>query len=259
MTLDRRTFGRLVLGAGAIAPYAFVRTAVAQPKPGDELVVGVWGGAQERIVKEYLREAAGREIWLQGLLRARRHAGAPGARLCRARAAELRRDLSQHLREPAGGEGRGDAGRRPTPCRSSPTSTMSPSSAATASRFNPCTIVYDKRKAAKPMTSWKDIWNPEWKGRIAWPSYPGAEGTAGLLMAAKVWGGGENNIDVAFEKIKELKPSPRSRAARTSSSRCSTRASPICRSSSAASPANMPRPAIPTSRSPIPSRARPSR
>ena len=68
----------------------------------------------------------------------------------------------------------------------------SPSSAATASRFNPCTIVYDKRKASKPVTSWKDIWNPEWKGRIAWPSYPGAEGTAGLLMAAKVWGGDEN-------------------------------------------------------------------
>ena len=53
MSLSRRTFGRLVLGAGALAPFRFVRTAVAQPKPGDELVVGVWGGAQERIVKEY--------------------------------------------------------------------------------------------------------------------------------------------------------------------------------------------------------------
>ena len=66
MTISRRTFGKLTLGAGVLAPYSFVRTAVAQPKPGDELVVGVWGGAQERIVKEYLREAAGREVWLQG-------------------------------------------------------------------------------------------------------------------------------------------------------------------------------------------------
>src|SRR5262249_33067934 len=29
---------------------------------------------------------------------------------------------------------------------------------------------------------------------------------AGLLMSAKIWGGNENNIDVGFRKIKELKP-----------------------------------------------------
>ena len=56
MSLSRRTFGRLVLGAGAVAPLHFVRSAVAQPKAGDELVVGVWGGAQERIVKEYVEK-----------------------------------------------------------------------------------------------------------------------------------------------------------------------------------------------------------
>ncbi len=72
--------------------------------------------------------------------------------------------------------------------------------------INPITIIYDKRKASKPVTSWKDLWNPEWKGRISWPAYPSAEGTAGLLMSAKVWGGSETNMDIAFEKIKELKP-----------------------------------------------------
>ncbi len=56
------------------------------------------------------------------------------------------------------------------------------------------------------MTSWKDLWNPEWKGRIAWPSYPGAQGTAGLLMAAKMFGGSETNIDPAFREIAKLKP-----------------------------------------------------
>ena len=42
--------------------------------------------------------------------------------------------------------------------------------------LNPCTIVYDKTKAKTPVTSWKDMWNPEWKGRIAWPTGVGAEG-----------------------------------------------------------------------------------
>jgi putative spermidine/putrescine transport system substrate-binding protein len=72
--------------------------------------------------------------------------------------------------------------------------------------INPITIIYDRRKAKKPVTSWKDLWNPEWKGRIAWPAYPDAEGAAGLLMSAKVWGGSEHNMDVAFSKIKALKP-----------------------------------------------------
>ncbi len=52
------------------------------------------------------------------------------------------------------------------------------------------------------------MWNPEWKGRIAFPSYPGAEGTAALLMTAKIFGGSENDIGIAFDKIKELKPFP---------------------------------------------------
>ncbi|HZW45919.1 MAG TPA: ABC transporter substrate-binding protein, partial [Microvirga sp.] len=56
MSITRRTFGKLVLGAGALAPSHFIRPALAQPKPGDELVVGIWGGAQERIVKEHVEK-----------------------------------------------------------------------------------------------------------------------------------------------------------------------------------------------------------
>jgi putative spermidine/putrescine transport system substrate-binding protein len=56
MSITRRTFGKLVLGAGALAPTHFIRPALAQPKPGDELVVGIWGGAQERIVKEHVEK-----------------------------------------------------------------------------------------------------------------------------------------------------------------------------------------------------------
>lgn len=205
MSLSRRSFGRLVLGAGAVAPLHFVRSAVAQPKPGDELVVGVWGGAQERIVKEHVEKPLVAKYGCKVAYvlggtperRARAYAerGRPSFDVIYLNIFESRQAVKDgvtqaptdavpqfaNLYEPAKLGGYGVA-------------------------FNPCTIVYDQRKASKPVTSWKDIWNPEWKGRIAWPSYPGAEGTAGLLMAAKVFGGDERNINVAFEKIKELKP-----------------------------------------------------
>ena len=42
---------RLALGA-ALAPAVLARPARAQIERGAELVVGIWGGAQERIVRE---------------------------------------------------------------------------------------------------------------------------------------------------------------------------------------------------------------
>lgn len=205
MTITRRRFGKLVLGAGAVAPFVSTRFSHAQPKPGDELVVGVWGGAQERIVKEFCEKplVAKYGCKVSYMLggtperRARAYAerGRPSFDVLYLNIFESRQAVKDgvtqvptaavpqyaHLYDVAKLGGYGVA-------------------------FNPVTIIYDKRKAAKPVTSWKDIWNPEWKGRIAWPSYPGAQGTAGLLMSAKVWGGSENAIDVGFQRIKELKP-----------------------------------------------------
>src|SRR5579871_2445048 len=53
MSLSRRTFGKLVLGAGFTAPSVLTRAARAAPKAGDELIVGIWGGVQERLVREF--------------------------------------------------------------------------------------------------------------------------------------------------------------------------------------------------------------
>ncbi len=205
MTVTRRKFGHLVLGAGAIAPMHFVRTAWAQPKPGDELVIGIWGGAQEKIVKQFVEkplvEKFGCKVsYVLGGTperRARAYAerGRPSFDVLYLNIFESRQAVADgvtqaptaavlqfaHLYDTAKIGGYGVA-------------------------YNPVSIVYDKRKASKPITSWKDIWNPEWKGRIAWPSYPGAEGTAALLMAAKIFGGSESDIDIAFKKIRELKP-----------------------------------------------------
>jgi putative spermidine/putrescine transport system substrate-binding protein len=205
MTLNRRTFGKLVLGAGVIAPYAFSRTALAQPKPGDELVVGIWGGAQERIVKEHVEKALVAKYGCKVSYvlggtperRARAYAerGRPSFDVLYLNIFESRQAVKDGVTQ--------------APTEAVPQFANLHAAAKLGGygvALNPCTIVYDKRKAAKPITSWKDIWNPEWKGRIAWPSYPGAQGTAGLLMAAKIFGGSESNIGVGFDKIKELKP-----------------------------------------------------
>lgn len=205
MTMTRRTFGKLVLGAGALAPFAFVRSAIAQPQPGDELVVGIWGGVQERIVREYVEKPLVEKYGCTvsyvlggtGDRRARAYAerGRPSFDVIYLNIFESRQAVADGV-------------------------TQAPTDAVPAFEnlydmakiggygvaFNPATIVYKGSKASAPITSWKDLWNPEWKGRIAWPTYPGAEGTAGLLMTSKAWGGDEKNLDLAFQKIQELKP-----------------------------------------------------
>lgn len=46
--LNRRSFGKLVLGAGAVAPLVLTRNAWAQDKT---IYIGIWGGAQGQFVK----------------------------------------------------------------------------------------------------------------------------------------------------------------------------------------------------------------
>jgi putative spermidine/putrescine transport system substrate-binding protein len=206
MTISRRNFNRLILGTGALAPLSFSRTAVAQPKPGDELVVGIWGGAQERIVREHVEKALLAKypgVKVSYVLggtperRARAYAerGRPSFDILYLNIFESRQAVKDGVTQ------------APTDAVAQFANLYDVAKlGGYGVAFNPVSVVYDKRKASKPVTSWKDLWNPEWKGRIAWPSYPGAQGTAGLLMTAKVFGGSETAIDVAFQKIRELKP-----------------------------------------------------
>jgi putative spermidine/putrescine transport system substrate-binding protein len=69
-------------------------------------------------------------------------------------------------------------------------------------------IMYNTETVDTPPTSWKDLWKPEYKGKIAPFVFPGTQGTAFLVMAARVHGGDENNIDPGFEALKQLKPYP---------------------------------------------------
>jgi len=204
--IARRRLGRLTLGSAALAAPALLTTSTrAQIKRGDELTVGFWGGLQERITREFcakpLEEKYGVKInYVLGGTTDRRprayaERGRPSFDIIYLNIFESRQSMKDGVTQ-------------------APTSAV-PNFAnlydvarigGYGVAFNPCTIVYDKRTASKPVTSWKDIWNPEWKNRIAWPVYPGAQGTAALLMSARVWGGNEANMDPAFKKIAELKP-----------------------------------------------------
>jgi putative spermidine/putrescine transport system substrate-binding protein len=205
LSITRRKFGKLVLAAGAAAPFSIARSARAQPKPSDELVVGIWGGAQERLVRQHVEKPLvarfGCKVsYVLGATperRARAYAerGRPSFDVIYLNIFESRQAVKDGVTQP-------------------PTGAVAQFAhlydiarlGGYGVAFNPVTIVYDRRKASRPVTSWKDIWNPEWKRRVAWPTYPGAQGTAALLMAAKVWGGSEKGIDIGFQKIKELRP-----------------------------------------------------
>jgi putative spermidine/putrescine transport system substrate-binding protein len=205
MSMNRRTFGKLVLGAGVLAPFHFVRPALAQPAPGDELVVGIWGGVQERIVREYVEKPLVEKYGCTvsyvlggtGERRARAYAerGRPSFDVLYLNIFESRQAVADGVTQ--------------VPTDAVPQFENLYDMAKLGGygvALNPVTIAYKGSKASAPITSWKDIWKDEWKGRIAWPTYPGAEGTAGLLMTSLVWGGDEKNLDLAFQKIQELKP-----------------------------------------------------
>lgn len=194
---------RLALAVPAIWGTA----AVAQIRRGDELTVGVWGGAQERI----LRETVSGPLEAQHGVRINYVLGGTPERRARAYAERGRPSFDliylnifesrQAVRD----------GVTQAPNNNVPNAQFLYPSARLGGygvAFNPVTIVYDRRAVAAPMTSWRDFWRPDLRGKVIWPSYPGAQGTAALLMSAKVWGGSENNIDPAFERIAQLRPFP---------------------------------------------------
>jgi len=69
-------------------------------------------------------------------------------------------------------------------------------------------IMYNTELVDTPPTSWKDLWKPEYKGKVAPFVFPGTQGTAFLVMASRVHGGDEKNMDPGFEALKALKPYP---------------------------------------------------
>jgi putative spermidine/putrescine transport system substrate-binding protein len=66
-------------------------------------------------------------------------------------------------------------------------------------------IVYRKDKIPTPPTSYKDFLKPEYRGHIAFPTITNGYGMDFLVMLARAFGGGEDNIEPGFEAMKQIK------------------------------------------------------
>ena len=69
-------------------------------------------------------------------------------------------------------------------------------------------IVYNKELVKDPITSWKDLWREDLKGKVAFPNYPGFEGDSLIAIAALAFGKTLADEDFIFSKLQELKPIP---------------------------------------------------
>lgn len=201
----RTTRRGLMAGAALAAPAIWGTSAVAQIRRGDELTVGVWGGVQERIVREFCAAPLERQhgVRINFVL------GGTPERRARAYAERGRPsfdviylNISESRRAVRDGVTQAPTANVPNFENLYPLARLGGYGVA----FNPVTIVYDRRLVASPMTSWRDFWRDDLRGKVIWPTFPGAQGTSALLMAAKVFGGSETNVDPAFQNIARLKP-----------------------------------------------------
>jgi putative spermidine/putrescine transport system substrate-binding protein len=67
-------------------------------------------------------------------------------------------------------------------------------------------IAYRTDLVAKPPRTWKDLWNPEYKGKLGIYSIANSAAPMFLMLTAKLFSGDAKNLDVAFQKVKELLP-----------------------------------------------------
>lgn len=60
-----------------------------------------------------------------------------------------------------------------------------------------CGLLYNKEKISTPPNSWADLWDPKYKGHVAF--FDGFWSGNGLAATARLNGGGEDNIDPAMK------------------------------------------------------------
>lgn len=88
---------------------------------------------------------------------------------------------------------------------------IAPDNAGVALGIDSMDLMYDTSAVSTPITSWMDLWRPEFKGRITLPAMPlGGAITYLLSSVARAMGGDDSRIDDAITKFRELKPNVRS-------------------------------------------------
>jgi putative spermidine/putrescine transport system substrate-binding protein len=67
-------------------------------------------------------------------------------------------------------------------------------------------IAYNEKLVRTPPKSWADLWSAEHRGKIAIPRASSNLGLGVLVIAAKIFGGSEDNLEPGWAKLQELKP-----------------------------------------------------
>lgn len=67
----------------------------------------------------------------------------------------------------------------------------------------PFGLAVNTRRAPKKVTSWKDLWDPAFAGKVAIPKWEWV-GNTWFYAVNRVWGGTETNIDSGIAKAREL-------------------------------------------------------
>jgi putative spermidine/putrescine transport system substrate-binding protein len=67
-------------------------------------------------------------------------------------------------------------------------------------------LAYNTQLVKTAPASWTDLWRPEYKGLLGIPRASSNLGLGFLAIIAKLEGGGEEQLDPAFRRLKELRP-----------------------------------------------------
>jgi putative spermidine/putrescine transport system substrate-binding protein len=81
-----------------------------------------------------------------------------------------------------------------------------PSDAYTKIYYVPEVITYNTGTVKAPPTSWHDLWDPKYKGRLAVYNLDGAVGMMFFLIVNQMSGGTIENADPGFAAMRALKP-----------------------------------------------------
>jgi putative spermidine/putrescine transport system substrate-binding protein len=67
-------------------------------------------------------------------------------------------------------------------------------------------IAHDRNRIRAAPTSFRDLWKPEYRNRVAIPDINTSHGVMLLIMAARMDGGGERAIGPGFDSLRALRP-----------------------------------------------------
>ena len=169
---------------------------------GRTLVVGIWGGPQEEIVREYVikefTEKTGAEVELvlggssDRYARIYAELDAPTMDIVYLSIAQIQQASADGMVLPA------------NPAGVPEFNNLYPQAqdyGGYGVAFLSIGLMVNTEYVDVMPTSWLDVWKPEYAGKVAPFVVPGTQGTAFLVMAARVHGGDESNFETGFEAL----------------------------------------------------------